>query len=154
MSNKLTLHKLTPTTRSSRSPVATFDALQNPQYQSMRHAKKREEEKQISDTILKREAHERNKQRVKETQEDELDRKQPRGLRRSPTMETINTHGEIKIGKFEPPSLYAPTPTRPLPPAPPLGGKKARRTKKRRSVKKKKTKKRRSIKKKRTVKKA
>lgn len=146
-------HKLTPTKRSLTSPVATFDALQNPQYQSMRSAKKREEEKQIADTILKREAHERNKQRIKETQEDELDRKQSRGLRRSPTMETINPHGEIKIGKFEPPPLYAPTPRRPPPPGPSFGGKKARRTKKRRSVKKKKTKKRRSIKKKRNAKK-
>lgn len=153
MSNKLTLHKLTPTKRSQSSPVSTFDALQNPQYQSMRIAKKREEDKQITETRLKREAYERNKQRIKESQ-DELDRKQSMGLRRSPTMETLNPHGEIKIGKFESPPLYAPTPIRPRPPAPPLGGKKARRTKKRRSVKKKKTKKRRSIKKKRTVKKA
>ena len=146
-------HKLTPK-RSTPSPVATLDSLLNPQYQSMRRAKKREEEKQIAETILKREAHERNKQRIKEIQEHELNRKQSRGLRRSPTMDTINPYGELKIGKFEPPPLYAPTPRRPRPPGPPLGGKKARRTKKRRSIKKKKTKKRRSIKKKRTAKKA
>lgn len=154
MSKKLTLHKLTPTKRSPSSPVSTFDALQNPQYQNMRRAKKREEEKQIADTILKREAYERNKQRIKETQEDELDKKQPRGLRRSPTMETLNTHDETNTSNYKSIPLYAPTPKRPPPPGPYFGGKKARKTKKRKSDKRKRTKKRRSIKKKRTVKKA
>jgi len=139
-------HKITPTKRPAPSPVATLDALLKPQYQRMRRAKKREEEEQIAATILKREAHERSKQRVKELQEHELDRNPSRGLIRSPTMSTINPDGEIKIGKFNPPPLYAPIPRRPAPRGPPLGGKKARKTKKRKSIKKERQKRKEQIK--------
>ena len=62
-------------------------------------------------------------------------------LRRTPTMETLNTHDETNISNYKSIPLYAPTPKRPPPPGPYFRGKKTRKTKKRKSDKRKRTKK-------------
>ena len=172
-----------PTTRSVSSPVATFQALQFPAYQELRESKKKESDREIALTRLKREAHERNKQRMKEDKQridkanallknamnsssvqsksgdfsDELDAREPRSLRRSPTQSII--HSTPSSTLYEPiPKRYVPIPNFEtskqevkIQPYPGNSGGKRRSRKKKMSKKIKKSKRRWSVKYKRSI---